>query len=155
MKAMASVEEDKTMITERIKEEVGISSYNEQVRQFLEQQYKFVALRLRGRQANRSGGTNYGHTGPGSSTAERPAGGDSSGGDFAEVLKHLRRLDLRLECIEEKQDETKTQEEVARKQEGVARKLEEVARKLEEVTSKLGAVEKNQHGMMARERPPQ
>ena len=64
MKAMASVEEDKMMITERIKEEVGISSYNEQVRQFLEQQYKFVALRLRGRQANRSVGAN-GHTGSG------------------------------------------------------------------------------------------
>jgi hypothetical protein len=134
MKAMASVEADKTMITERIKDEVGISSYNEQVRQFLEQQYKFVALRLRGRQANRSRGAN-GHTGSGSSSAQNRAGGDSSGGDFAEVLKHLRRLDLRLECMEEKQDE--------------------VARELEEVKSKLVAVEKNQHGMMAQERPPQ
>ena len=72
MEAMASVEEDKTMITERIKEEVGISSYNEQVRQFLEQQYKFVALRSRGRQTNRSGGAN-GHTGLGSSSAEHLA----------------------------------------------------------------------------------
>ena len=172
MKAMASVEEDKTMITERIKEEVGISSYNEQVRQFLEQQYKFVALRSRGRQTNRSGGAN-GHTGLGSSSAEHLAGGDSSGGDgLAEVLKHLRRLDLRLGSMEKNQEEVakevaKKQEEMAKQQEEMAKKQEEMAKHQQAATSKqeaiekelgvatsqLGAVEKNQHGMMARERP--
>jgi hypothetical protein len=126
---MASVEEDKTMIMERIKEEVGISSYNEQVRQFLEQQYKFVALRLRGRQANRSVGAN-GHTGSGSSSAQHRAGGDSSGGGFAEVLKHLRLLDLRLGGIEKKQ------EAMEKKQEKVASNL----------ALKLEAMEKNGHG---------
>jgi flagellar capping protein FliD len=173
------VEEDKTMITERIKEEVGISSYNEQVRQFLEQQYKFVALRSRGRQTNNSGGAN-GHTGLGSSSADHLAGGDSIGGDgLAEVLKHLRRLNLRLGSMEKKQEEVakevaKKQEEMAKQQEEVSKKQEEMAKKQEEmakhqqaatskqeaikkelgvVASQLGAVEKNQHGMMARERP--
>jgi hypothetical protein len=167
MKAMASVEEDKTMITERIKEEVGIYSYNEQVRQFVEQQYKFVALRSRGRQLNRSGGAK-GHSG--SSSAQHRAGGDSSGGDdLAEVVKHLRRLDLRLGAMEKKQEEVakevaKKQDEMAKEQEEVAKevakKQEEMMKKQEAIekelgvaTSQLGAVEKNQHVMMARERP--
>jgi hypothetical protein len=128
MKAMASVEEDKMMITERIKEEVGICSYNEQVRQFLEQQYKFVALRLRGRQTNRSGGAN-GPTGSGSSSAQHRAGEDSIG---VEVLKHLRLLDLRLGGIE-------------KKQEAMASNL----------ALKLEAMEKNVHGLTVRERPTQ
>jgi hypothetical protein len=129
MKAMASVEEDKTMITDRIKEEVGLDSYNEQVRQFLEQQYRLVASTSRGKQAHRSGGTN-GHTG-GSSNVQHRAGGDSSGGDFAEVLKHLRRLDLRLEGMEKNHLE-------------VASKLQAMETNQEEVVSKLQAMETNQ-----------
>jgi hypothetical protein len=143
MKAMASVEEDKTMITGRIKDEVGISSYNEQVRQFVEQQYKFVALRSRGRQTNRSGGANNGHTGLGSSSsrAEHTAGGDSSGGDgLAEVLKHLRRLDLRLGSMEKKQEEMA--KEVAKKQEEAAKKQGEMAKHQQTVTCKQEAIEK-------------
>jgi hypothetical protein len=151
MEAMASVEEDKTMITERIKEEVGIDSYNEQVRQFLEQQYKFVALRSRGRQPNRSGGAN-GHTGSGSSSVQHRAGGDSSGGEFTEVLKHLRRLDLRLGGMEKTQEEVantlgvmeKKQEEMAKKQEEVANTLGVMEKKQEEVANTLGVVEKKQ-----------
>jgi hypothetical protein len=128
MKAMASVEEDKTMITDRIKEEVGLDSYNEQVRQFLEQQYKFVALTSRGRQAHRSGGTN-GHAG-GSSNVQHRSGGDSSGGDFAEVLKHLRRLDLRLEGME------KNHQEVASKLQAIKKNQQTVVKNQEEVMGK-------------------
>jgi hypothetical protein len=135
MKAMASVEEDKTMIMERIKEEVGLDSYNGQVRQFLEQQYKFVALRSGGMQTNRSGGGSghSGHTG-GSSSAQHLAGGDSSGGDgFTEVLKHLRRLDLRLGGMEKKQ------EEMAKEQQAAALAMEE---KQEEMANQLALIHK-------------
>jgi hypothetical protein len=139
MEAMASVEEDKTMIMDRIKEEVGINSYNEQIRQFLEQQYKFVALRSRRRQDRHR---------PKAAGApmDTRAGGDSSGDAFAEVLKHLRRLDLRLGGMEKKQ------EEMAKHQQAATLKQE--ATELE-VTRKLGALEKNQHGMMAWDRTTQ
>jgi hypothetical protein len=162
MKAMASVEEDKEMITERIKEEVGIDSYNEQVRQVMEQQYKFVALRLGGRQGNRSVVGANGHTsGSNSSSAQHGAGGDCSGGDgFAEVLKHLRRLDLRLGGMEKQLGAIEEkQEEVAEKQQKMEKKQEEATlameKKQEGVASKLEAMEKNQHGIMARERRTQ
>jgi hypothetical protein len=50
------------------------------------------------------------------------------GGDgLAEVLKHLRRLDLRLGSIE------KNQEEVAKKQEEMAKQQEEMAKQQEEM----------------------
>ena len=39
MRASATVEADKTMITGRIQKEVGMQSYNDRLRQFLEQQY--------------------------------------------------------------------------------------------------------------------
>ena len=49
MQATASIEEDKIMITDRIAREVGLNSYNEQLRQFLEHQYRLVAIKARGR----------------------------------------------------------------------------------------------------------
>ena len=47
MRASATVEADKTMITGRIQKEVGMQSYNDRLRQFLEQQYRLVAMKTR------------------------------------------------------------------------------------------------------------
>ena len=45
MKATASVAADKAMITDRIKQELSMDSYNDQLRRFLADQYKLVAMR--------------------------------------------------------------------------------------------------------------
>jgi hypothetical protein len=72
-----------------------------------------AAVQVCGIEVDRSGGANNGHTG-GRSNAQQRAGGDSSGGDFAKVLKHLRQK----------------QDEAAKKQEAMETKLEEVASNL-------------------------
>ena len=54
-KATASVAEDKAMITERIQAEIGVDTYNERIRQELENLYKLVAMRA-GRHGHGSGG---------------------------------------------------------------------------------------------------
>ena len=45
MRANATVEADKVMITSRIEKEVGLNSYNNQLRSFLEEQYTLAAVR--------------------------------------------------------------------------------------------------------------
>ena len=46
-KCNATVEADKTMIMEQITAEVGLKRYNDQLRHFLEQQYRLVAMAAR------------------------------------------------------------------------------------------------------------
>jgi hypothetical protein len=139
MKATASVADDKTMIMKRIKKEVGLESYNEQVRQFLEQQYKFVALRGRGRQGKQNGGAATGQGG--SSNAQHSAGGQTDG--FVEVLKHLRRIDTRLGTMEKNQQAMeKTQQAMEKKQEMAASELQAIHQKLDANSSPFSSGDK-------------
>jgi uncharacterized membrane protein YgcG len=123
MQTMATVEADKTMIMNRIKKEVGLEKYNEQLRQFLEEQYKLVALKAQdGRVGGGREGGGSGDGGGGSSGGDGIGGGGGTmrgnaqqGGsaDFGELLKHMRRMHARLETMEKGQKEMmKTQEEM-------------------------------------------
>ena len=87
MRASATVEADKTMITGRIQNEVGMQSYNDRLRQFLEQQYRLVAMKAR---EGKSEPKQYG--GGGYADGRDEYAGAASGAGFAELLTHIRRL---------------------------------------------------------------
>ena len=145
MKATASVEDDKKMITARIERQIpgGLESYNQALQSFLEEQYKLVAMQARGL-GNRSGGAGGGSGGSGGGGIGSSGGGSAAGsgngggrggggqqlggsagsGDFGEVLKHLRRMHTRLEAME------KRQEHVARRQDDAATELAELQKGL-------------------------
>jgi hypothetical protein len=128
------------MILKRIKKEVGLDSYNEQVRQFLEQQYKFVALRGRGRQGKHAGGSAITGQASGNINAQHLTGGQNGDG-FAEVLKHLRRIDTRLGAMEKKQEEVTTNQQAMEKnQQAMEKKQEMAASELQAMRQKLDAV---------------
>ena len=82
MQASATVEADKQMITSRIQKEIGMQSYNKQLRQFLEGQYRLVAMKVRERKQH-----GVGHKGGDGEQANA-----ASGAEFAELLTHIRRL---------------------------------------------------------------
>ena len=110
MKATATMDADKTMILTRIQEEVGLESYNAQLRTFLEQQYQLVALKVRARKGAAAGASSSGNAVSSSDTSQAGAG---SNGDFAEVLKHIRRMATRLEAMETKLDAVEKKQEAA------------------------------------------
>ena len=88
MRASATVEADKTMITGRIQKEVGMQSYNDRLRQFLEQQYRLVAMKAR---EGKSEPRQYGGGGHADGRDDH-AGAASGAAGFAELLTHIRRL---------------------------------------------------------------
>lgn len=77
MKATATVPDDKAMIAGKIKKGVGLASYNEQLRTFLEEQYTLAAVR---------GSTGSAGSGSTSSTVSRRGSGGGSE-HFQELLK--------------------------------------------------------------------
>ena len=86
MQASATVEADKQMITSRIQKEIGMQSYNKQLRQFLEGQYRLVAMKVRERNDTPKQ-HGVGHKGGDGEQADT-----ASGTEFAELLTHIRRL---------------------------------------------------------------
>jgi len=113
--ARATVEGDKTMITQRIEEQMTLESYNQKLRGFLIEQYRLTAVRAQRdmhhqqHASDQGGGVRRGSRGGrltrsysrGAVAAAPLKGGD----DFNEVLKHLRRVHTRLEAMEEKQEQ--------------------------------------------------
>ena len=63
-----------------------------QVQRFLEEQYRLVAHRAQGRHQNNGIGND------GAGAGERQ--GELGGAGLAEVLKHMRRMERRLEAME-------------------------------------------------------
>ena len=122
MKATASIEDDKTMITDRIKRECGMAAYNEQLRKYIEEQYRLVALsrRIQSNSQDRAGGRRRRTVGESSGSgrgAGQPqmSGGRRGDGEFEELLKHMRRMHMRLEAIEAQQKEMAAEQQAARR----------------------------------------
>jgi hypothetical protein len=128
-RATASVATDKTMITDSIISKIGLSQYNDRLRTFLEEQYRLVATRG-GHEAHAHSGGGGGSAGYNGAGLSGGRGGDSGevssfagADDFMEVLKHLRRMKVRLEEVE------KRQKEVARRQEEATREVLEAVQR--------------------------
>jgi hypothetical protein len=108
-------------------QEEGLGSYTDQVWQFLEQ-----LVQDRGVEVAMQAGARMGTPARVAMPSTDRAWGQqcsvvSGGSDFAEVLKHLRQLDLRLGRMEKKQDEVdKNQQET---QQEVESKLQEMWRR--------------------------
>ena len=101
--ASATMTADKKMIMECICADVGLDSYNEQLRRFLERQYQLVAIKRRalgvggagaGRQAKR------GRALPDSSVQGSMVSTSGNDSNFEELLKHMRRMGAKLEAME-------------------------------------------------------
>jgi hypothetical protein len=147
------------MIMDRIKKEVGLEKYNEQLRQFLEEQYKLVALKA---QDGRAGGGREGDgggDGGGSSSSGDGVGGcggtmrdnaqQGGSADFGELLKHMRRMHARLETMEKAMDNVvekgqQGQQEIMKKQGEMMTKQAEMEKKQGEMMTKQAEMEKSQ-----------